>query len=430
MAPAWRTPTTEIDAGPQQTGTTVTVAAPVSGTATHTLEFWSVDNAGNVETQHNTVTFGVAALPDTSPPLTSSNAAPSYVGTATITITATDGAAGSGVAHTYYVLDGAPAVEGTRVVVTPPGSGAATHTLQFYSIDNVGNIEAARPVPAFAFTVEAPPVDLTPPITSSDAVASYLSTATIHLTATDNPGGSGVAHTYYVLDGAPAVEGTVVVVAPPGSGTAAHTLQFYSVDKADNAEAAKPVPAFAFSVTADTAPPTTSSNVVPSYDGTATITITATDGAGGTGVARTYYILDGAPAVQGTTVVVPPPFSGAATHTLQFYSADRAGNVEAAKPVPAFAFSVSKPAVQYGTIVFRWDDPPWDAWADFYIDDQWVASGSQPGWDGWYIATVVVRPQPYSLSAYWWDSDYWDEPQWSYNDVWVDTPGKVVTWWY
>ena len=43
-----------------------------------------------------------------------------------------------------------------------------------------------------------------PPTTTSDALVSYIGAATIHLSALDLPlGGSGVAHTYYVLDGEP-----------------------------------------------------------------------------------------------------------------------------------------------------------------------------------------------------------------------------------
>jgi RHS repeat-associated protein len=46
--------------GQPQTGTTITIAPPASGTATHTVYFWSVDVAGNVEATH-TATFTVGA---------------------------------------------------------------------------------------------------------------------------------------------------------------------------------------------------------------------------------------------------------------------------------------------------------------------------------------------------------------------------------
>lgn len=82
-----------------------------------------------------------------------------------------------------------------------------------------------------------PPSDTTAPITSSNAVAEYTGSATILLSATDNAGGSGVAHTYYRLDGGLQTEGTTIVVNTHG----AHVLEFWSVDAAGNSEVHKTV---------------------------------------------------------------------------------------------------------------------------------------------------------------------------------------------
>ncbi|PKQ16687.1 MAG: hypothetical protein CVT67_02645, partial [Actinobacteria bacterium HGW-Actinobacteria-7] len=54
----------------------------------------------------------------------------------------------------------------------------------------------------------APPTDTVAPVTTSNAVASYVSMAAITLQATD--AGSGVAATYYKLDGATQVAGTAI----------------------------------------------------------------------------------------------------------------------------------------------------------------------------------------------------------------------------
>ena len=280
------------------------------------------------------------------------------------------------------------------MVVPPPFSETVTHTLQFYSVDVAGNTEATKPVPVFAFSVSAPPVDATPPLTTCNAIASYTGTATISLSATDHAGGSGVAHTYYRVDGGAQQTGTTIIVPPPVSGSATHAIEFWSVDVAGNGEAPRGGATFTIAARPpDTTAPATSSNALAYYSGTATITLTAADDAGGSGVAHTYYILDGAAAVEGTTIVVPPPFGGTVSHTLQFYSVDEAGNVEATKPVPAHDFSVSAQGVPLtGTIIFRWDNPAWDAWARFYVDGELVADASQPGWDGWYIMAVPVRP--------------------------------------
>jgi len=74
--------------------------------------------------------------------------------------------------------------------------------------------------------------DTVPPLTASDATATYDTSATITLTAVDNDGGSGVAATYWSLDGAATATGTVVTTSDVGT----HTLTFWSVDNAGNAE--------------------------------------------------------------------------------------------------------------------------------------------------------------------------------------------------
>ena len=75
-------------------------------------------------------------------------------------------------------------------------------------------------------------VDRTPPVTTSDVARGYTGSATIHLSATDNVGGSGVAHTYYKLDDGARTEGTAITVSVVG----VHTLEFWSVDARGNAE--------------------------------------------------------------------------------------------------------------------------------------------------------------------------------------------------
>ena len=81
-----------------------------------------------------------------------------------------------------------------------------------------------------AYSVSA---DSVPPITTSNAVGYYASSANIHLSATDNAGGSGVAHTYYTLNGASQVEGTTITKSTAGT----YTLVYWSVDVDGNVEA-------------------------------------------------------------------------------------------------------------------------------------------------------------------------------------------------
>jgi len=304
-----------IDGGVQTAGTTINV----SGAGSHTVQFWSVDAAGNTEVKKS-ATFTIT-IPDTTAPVTTSDAKATYVSSAVVKLSATDAV---GVAHTYYILNGAAQVEGTTISLGTVGS----YTLEFWSVDAAGNVEAHKTV---SFTVTAPaPVDTAAPVTTSDAKASYISSAVIKLTATDNV---GVAHTYYRLDGGAQVEGTQVTVNAIGS----HTLAFWSVDAVGNVE---PVNTVSFDVNApapvpDTAAPVTTSDAKSTYVSSAVIKLSATDNVG---VAHTYYVVNGGDQVEGTTVSL----TATGTYTLEFWSVDAAGNVEDANTV---SFTITAPVV-------------------------------------------------------------------------------------
>jgi hypothetical protein len=84
-------------------------------------------------------------------------------------------------------------------------------------------------------TAASNPTDTTPPTTFSDAINMYLGAAHIYLTAQDNPGGSGVAATFYIIDNGPVQTGPYVVV----TGTGDHFVRYWSIDNAGNTEAIK-----------------------------------------------------------------------------------------------------------------------------------------------------------------------------------------------
>ena len=68
-------------------------------------------------------------------------------------MTATDNAGGSGVAHTYYILDSAAQAEGVTVNIPTAGS----HTLEFWSVDASANVESPRKNASFEVTIPATP---------------------------------------------------------------------------------------------------------------------------------------------------------------------------------------------------------------------------------------------------------------------------------
>ena len=93
-------------------------------------------------------------------------------------------------------------------------------------IDNVGLTKV----------VAAPP-DSTPPTTTAIGADSrwHRTPVTVTLMASDNPGGSGVAATWYSLDAGPWTAGAQVYLSVEGI----HTISYYSVDNANNTETAK-----------------------------------------------------------------------------------------------------------------------------------------------------------------------------------------------
>jgi hypothetical protein len=114
----------------------------VEQTGSHSLEFWAMDQYGNQELATNTVLFSIVA--DDTPPVTTSNAQPTYYQGAVITLTATDEST-KGVKATYYSLNGGATQVGTTVVI-PATPGTVTYTLIFWSEDWSGNVEAQNTV--------------------------------------------------------------------------------------------------------------------------------------------------------------------------------------------------------------------------------------------------------------------------------------------
>ena len=131
------------------------LAGTAAGTATFTVPdgktytVFGVSGDGNGTEGYGSTTISPAAPADVLAPVTTSNALATYVSSAAITLSATD--AGSGVAATYYQLDGGAQVAGTSVTVTTVGS----HTLEFWSVDVAGNIETHN-TDSFTITASVP----------------------------------------------------------------------------------------------------------------------------------------------------------------------------------------------------------------------------------------------------------------------------------
>jgi regulation of enolase protein 1 (concanavalin A-like superfamily) len=101
-----------------------------------------------------------------------------------------------------------------------------------------------------------------------------------------------------------------------------------------NQSASKTIAFDYFHLTADAAAPVTTAAIAGPltagwYTGPATVTLTAADEAGGSGLASTEYQLDGV--LTWSAYTEPILVSGDGTHQLRFRSIDKSGNVETAK---------------------------------------------------------------------------------------------------
>jgi hypothetical protein len=337
-----------LDGGDQTEGSAIDVAPPVSGSASHQIEFWSVDGAGNAESVHGTADFDVAQ--DGTPPATTSDvrshywAGPDYgdppywafvwigpdggpftaqqaplplIGLR-INFAATDDDS-QHAPTTQYSLDGSTPTTGSSAFI-PMSAVGPEHSLSYHSTDFSGNVETAHDA---TFTIS---LDATAPVTTFEPSASYATRQQIPISMSDD-GGSGVKWLWFNSSIMPA---TTAYIWSDAYGVGTHTIQFQAVDNVGNTEPVQSV-TWTYGM-ADIAPPTTTSDALPSYTGTATITLSASDGFGGSGVNATYW-RDGSTGIwqTGTSVVIAPPAVGSASHTLYFWSTDAAGNTESHK---------------------------------------------------------------------------------------------------
>ncbi len=327
-----------VDGRAWNLGTDVSVGPPVTGSRAHTLQFYSTDHALNVEQTH-TVSFTVQAVADTVAPTTVSSFNPAagsvFRAVQPVVLTATDGA--SGVKATYYRIDSGAWTVGTSFSVTD-----GLHTFGWYSVDNAGNTEAAQVSASFR-------VDTIAPVTTSSAAngATYDGAQVVTLSASD--AGSGVTGTWYQLDGAAFVAGTSVAIAAPSSGSASHTLRWYSVDAAGNQEATRSATFTVRVPVVDVTPPTTVSSFNPApgavFRAAQPVTLTATDDAGGSGVKATYFQVDAGGFTAGSSFVVSE-----GVHTFSWYSVDVAGNAETVRVSSSFRVD-TVPPVTTSTVV-------------------------------------------------------------------------------
>lgn len=282
----------------------------LSNTGTHTILFWSVDRAGNAESQQQMIIKVDVSAPSTTAAVYGSWYDVWYQSPAQVGFTTSDG--DSGVANTYYTVDGGATQTYSGLVSI---SGGGDHTVNYWSVDTAGNAETQK-----TLTVK---IDNTAPTTQLAASGTagsngwYRSAVQVSLNASDTQVGVNV--TLYRVDGGP----TLVYSGPFNvSGDGQHQVIYYSNDKVSNTEAQQTA-----TIKIDSTVPTAQSSVsAPAggngyYKGAAQVTLTAADNL--SGVANKFYRVDG-----GATQTYGSPFSvsGDGNHSVDFWSVDLAGN--------------------------------------------------------------------------------------------------------
>ena len=232
-----------------------------------------------------------------------------------------DFALGSGVANTEYSLDaGVTWTHGTSATISQPGE----NRVLYRAVDVAGNAETAKEV-----VVKIGSGDATPPTTTVSGADDqwHASPVTLTFSASDDAGGSGVAYTEYRVNGGAWTQGTSVTISASGD----NTVDYRSADVAGNVETYKTCHVKIGGGT-DTTPPTTSVTGADDawHNTSVTLTFTAADNAGGSGVAYTEYQVNGGAWTRGTSVTIST-ITNEGDNVVNFRSADVAGNVETAQ---------------------------------------------------------------------------------------------------
>ncbi len=324
-----------VDEGPWHPGTGFLLG--VDGI--HTIQFYSVDNAGNRETGYP-VTIKIDSAPP-GPPLALHVDPAGWSNTNVFTITWASPSDLSGIAGAYYKLDEPPITpeDGNFVAsdhvarrVQVPDDGI--HSLYLWLRDNAGNVDHMER----GFLPHAFWYDSTPPATQMrvDGVPGdngwYRSAVTVTLPVTDSL--SGTAETFYRLDGGNWRIGNAFIFQEEGK----HTLDYYSVDHAGNQEVTHSAV-----LRVDTQAPGKAINLLVQPAGWTNkddFSIHWDVPLDTSGIGGAYVKLDSPPAGDrdGTFITAStdiPHFSTGAegAHDLYFWLADQAGNADASTAI-------------------------------------------------------------------------------------------------
>ena len=177
--------------GSAPTKSSTRYSAPIAVAATATLQFFSVDGAGNTEAV-KTATYTVDAPGTTAPTVSASPAGGAFNAAQTVTLTCTDGA-GASCASIHYTMDGStPDTRAPRYAA--PLTLRAPTTLRFVGVDHAGNVSAVQTEEYFIDT-RLPTTTATPP------GGAYAVAQSVDLQCSTDNDVARCAFTYYTVDG-------------------------------------------------------------------------------------------------------------------------------------------------------------------------------------------------------------------------------------
>jgi len=305
----------------------------VAGEGIHTLEFWSVDAAGNAETPHDVRYVNI----DTTAPLVTSSADSDgawYDQPVTVTLHASD-AGGSQLTEVQERLHGSGTwldAAGDQFTVPAPADGDndGAHLYDYRAVDGAGNETDGSCIVR---------IDTTPPVTNVNVAHDIASgNVTITFLPSDLASGmvGGLASTEYQVDGGAWVSGTQVELPAlvDHSTDGPHTVLYRSTDCAGRVEVARSLTVNVG--TGDGAPAYVPQTAVLGLNGlwrntAAYLSFHAYEDPAGPGIERTEYSLDdGLTWVPQTSLVIDAPSDHSADgpHLVCYRSVDRAGTVE------------------------------------------------------------------------------------------------------
>lgn len=234
----------------------------------------------------------------------------------------TDGETWTAMSGGYSVADITNPRIGLLSAANQAGGAGITASFDFFTLGEDATCEPGGGEPG---DTTAPTTTISVPGATGQA-GWYTTRPSFTLTATDEAGGSGVASTEYRIAGGAWTPYTGAVQV---TGEGSRLVEYRSTDEAGNAEEVK-----SLTVKIDTVVPTTTITV-PAATGTdgwhtsrPSITLAATDGAAGSGIASIEYRIAGG---DWTPYTIAVPVTGEGERLVEYRSTDAAGNVETAR---------------------------------------------------------------------------------------------------